>query len=120
MRIWKNSDSIFAIADEGKMFKLGTVYSNSVRLLSEDKATELAEVYYHNGREVTEDMHNYYALLHELKEIREWFASTDYIPNKVVVGEWEESDERFVAYCEERKTVRARQDEIRTLLGLSK
>ena len=57
------------------------------------------------------------SLLHELKEIQEWFLSTDYIPNKVVVGEWEVTDERFVNYRAERQAKRTRQDEINSLLG---
>ena len=48
----------------------------------------------------------------ELGEIQKWFSQTDYIPNKVVVGEWPETDERWIAYKEERARKRARQDEI--------
>ena len=48
----------------------------------------------------------------ELGEIRKWFSQTDYIPNKIVVGEWEETDERWISYKEERIKKRARQDEI--------
>ena len=48
----------------------------------------------------------------ELGEIQKWFAETDYIPNKVVVGEWEETDERWISYKQERAKKRARQDEI--------
>lgn len=48
----------------------------------------------------------------ELGEIQKWFTATDYIPNKIVVGEWEETDERWISYKQERAKKRARQDEI--------
>lgn len=48
----------------------------------------------------------------ELGEIKEWFSSTDYIPNKVMVGEWEDTDPRWTEYKKERAIKRARQDEI--------
>ena len=48
----------------------------------------------------------------ELGEIQKWFSETDYIPNKIVVGEWEETDERWISYKTERTKKRARQDEI--------
>lgn len=117
MKIWEFEDDLFAVADEGKAFKLDEEYSTQVRILSEQDAEHLVEVYYHNGMEVTEEQHNRLTLLHELKEIREWFAFTDYIPNKVIVGEWAPEDPRFVEYCKKRKDMRARQDEIKNALG---
>ena len=118
MRLWKNEDTILAIADEGKAFKTeeGTFFKR-IYLPSEEDARSLNEVYYRNGREITEKEHARFSLLHELKEIREWFTSTDYIPNKVVVGEWTPEDPRFVEYCEKRKAMRTRQDEIKNALG---
>lgn len=56
----------------------------------------------------------------ELGEIQKWFTSTDYIPNKVVVGEWQETDERWIAYKEERARKRARQDEILKEMGAAR
>lgn len=56
----------------------------------------------------------------ELGEIQKWFASTDYIPNKVVVGEWQETDERWIAYKEERARKRTRQDEILKEMGTAR
>lgn len=56
----------------------------------------------------------------ELGEIQKWFTATDYIPNKVVVGEWPETDERWIAYKEERTRKRARQDEIMKELGAAR
>jgi hypothetical protein len=53
----------------------------------------------------------------ELGEIQKWFAETDYIPNKVFVGEWQETDERWIAYKEERTRKRARKDEILKEMG---
>ena len=120
MRIWKNEETVLAIADEGKAFKLddGSFLTKIFFSAEEFETADLPEVYYRNGREITEEMHTRFSLLHELKEIREWFASTDYIPNKVLVGEWSADDPRFTAYCEKRKQVRARRDEVMTLLGM--
>lgn len=56
----------------------------------------------------------------ELGEIRKWFSQTDYIPNKIVVGEWPETDERWIAYKEERARKRARQDEILKEMGAAR
>ena len=56
----------------------------------------------------------------ELGEIQKWFAETDYIPNKVVVGEWSETDERWIAYKEDRARKRARQDEILKEMGAAR
>ena len=56
------------------------------------------------------------SLQNELHEIASWFAQNDWIPNKVVVGEWELSDQRFIDYKAERLAKRMRQDEITGLL----
>lgn len=56
------------------------------------------------------------SLQNELHEIVSWFAQNDWIPNKVVVGEWEPSDQRFINYKAERLIKRTRQDEIIGLL----
>lgn len=52
----------------------------------------------------------------ELSEIDSWFASTDYIPNKVIVGEWETTDPRFIEYKQQRLIKRNRRDELIDLL----
>ena len=56
-------------------------------------------------------------LQQELMEIDMWFASTDYIPNKVIVGEWEPTDPRFIEYKQERLIKRNRRDYIISVLG---
>lgn len=125
MRLFRNNDIIVAIADKDKAFKILTIvdgseaatYCTTMRVATEEEANTLNEVYYHNDTEVTEEDHIRLTRLHELKEIRDWFTSTDYIPNKVIVGEWERTDERFVKYCEDRAAKRARQDELNALLG---
>lgn len=53
----------------------------------------------------------------EFQEIQEWFTTTDYIPNKIITGEWEQTDPRWINYKLERITKRARQDELKSLLG---
>ena len=42
-------------------------------------------------------------LRRKIVQARNWFASTDYFVNKVIRGEWTESEPRFVAYKEEAK-----------------
>lgn len=54
--------------------------------------------------------------IEELQEIEVWFASTDYIPNKIVTNEWDKTDPRWVAYITERLVKRARRDELLQLL----
>lgn len=53
----------------------------------------------------------------ELQAIQEWFVSTDWMVNKVVIGEWTENDKRWTDYLTERKAKRTRQDELKQLLG---
>lgn len=48
----------------------------------------------------------------ELKEIKQWFLENDWKINKVVIGEWSNTDERYVSYLAERKEKRKRQDEL--------
>lgn len=57
-----------------------------------------------------------YAAQDELMEIENWFLQNDYKANKVMVGEWELDDPRFIAYKQERVIKRARQDELNELL----
>lgn len=54
----------------------------------------------------------------ELDEIQVWFAKNDYIPNKIITGEWETSDERWRTYLADREVYRHRQDELKELLGV--
>lgn len=53
----------------------------------------------------------------ELTVIQEWFASTDWMVNKVITGEWEDTDDRWRWYLVERRLKRERQDELKQLLG---
>lgn len=53
----------------------------------------------------------------ELDEIQVWFARNDYIPNKIITGEWETSDERWRTYLADREVYRHRQDELKKILG---
>lgn len=45
-----------------------------------------------------------------LSEIQKWFRDTDWIVNKVVVGEWSMDDPRWIDYLNQRKTMREEQD----------
>lgn len=39
----------------------------------------------------------------KITQAEKWFASTDYFVNKVIRGEWTESEPKFVAYKKEAK-----------------
>lgn len=54
----------------------------------------------------------------ELDEIRLWLKNNDWVPNKIITGEWTENDKRWTDYLKERKAKRTRQDEIKALLGV--
>lgn len=54
----------------------------------------------------------------ELKEINVWFQQNDYIPNKIITGEWQSSDPRWTEYLKERQVKRQRQDELTELINL--
>jgi hypothetical protein len=51
----------------------------------------------------------------ELESIQNWFRQTDWIPNKILTGEWQDTDLRWIEYKKERSIKRARQDEINKL-----
>lgn len=55
--------------------------------------------------------------LKELNQIKQWFKDNDWKVNKVVIGEWDKSDGRWLEYLEERAIKRARQDELNALLN---
>jgi hypothetical protein len=52
----------------------------------------------------------------ELTGIQQWFINNDWIPNKVITGEWTTDDSRWLDYLAERKIKRTRQDEIKNFL----
>lgn len=58
-----------------------------------------------------------YKLNIELRKIKKWFEENDWIPNKIITKEWNESDIRWQKYLNERNIKRQRQDEINLLLN---
>ena len=55
----------------------------------------------------------------ELQQIKKWFLENDYKVNKVITGEWEDTDSRWLDYKKERAIKRTRQDEINQLEALN-
>lgn len=53
----------------------------------------------------------------ELQEIKNWFFENDWKVNKIVIGEWEITDSRWLEYLSERDKKRERQDIINELLN---
>lgn len=71
--------------------------------------------HYENGKVVykgLEQIKKRQANEKEQADILQWLADNDWKVNKVVVGEWEQSDERFVEYKHQRASYRKRLDEI--------
>ena len=52
----------------------------------------------------------------EREDILRWLSENDYIINKVFLGEWSETDPRFVSYKSQRQLKRERLDEIDAIL----
>ena len=53
----------------------------------------------------------------ELKLIQSWLKKNDWKINKIVIGEWETTDERWTSYLAERAIKRARQDELNEIIN---
>lgn len=77
----------------------------------------LTKFIYKNGKFIeTDTFLNLKKLQFELDEIEVWLSKNDWIPNKIITGEWEATDERWLEYLEERKVKRARQDELKEVV----
>lgn len=53
----------------------------------------------------------------EIDEIHQWFIDNDWKVNKIVVGEWETDDIRWLEYLKERNINRERLDELNAIIG---
>lgn len=53
----------------------------------------------------------------EIKKIQIWFNQHDWIPNKIITGEWEITDPRWTEYLSQRQQQRLRQDELKQIIG---
>jgi hypothetical protein len=51
-------------------------------------------------------------LRYEALDIQQWLTENDWKVNKVFLGEWKETDERWLQYLKEREIKRNRLDEI--------
>ena len=79
----------------------------------------LRKHHYVNGQLVKTDVIiNKANLQEEYFEIRAWLSQNDWKVNKVFLGEWAETDPRWVEYKKERKTKRERFDAIKKALGV--
>lgn len=58
------------------------------------------------------------SLENEKEEILSWFRGNDWKFNKVFIGEWAETDPRWLEYKEQRAVKRARLDKIKEALGI--
>lgn len=53
----------------------------------------------------------------ELIKIARWFKANDWIPNKLVTGEWDNNDPRWQGYLAERTNKREQQDRLNLRLN---
>lgn len=98
--------------EEEKIITVENVYTSFSVSKEEESQYVIEEIKDPSIPEMSDDVLRLRDLGVELGEIKKWFADTDYIPNKVFVGEWPETDERWISYKAERTKKRARQDEI--------
>jgi hypothetical protein len=52
----------------------------------------------------------------ELKEIEKWFEETDYFVNKIIRGEWEETNPKWVEYKSLAKEKSKRLEELKDII----
>jgi hypothetical protein len=52
----------------------------------------------------------------EAKEITEWFKATDYFPNKIIRGEWLETEPKWIAYKQECRVKALRLEELNKII----
>jgi hypothetical protein len=77
------------------------------------KSGKIIEIGYTDEEKAIQHDHN---LTHEKKDILQWLADNDWKVNKVVVGEWEKEDPRWIEYISERQAKRNRLDDINKVL----
>ena len=69
-----------------------------------------------NNKNATIDGLNSYGInflnQRELDSISKWFLNNDWKINKIIIGEWEKTDQRWIDYLAEREIKRARQDQL--------
>lgn len=53
----------------------------------------------------------------EIASIFSWLKANDWKPNKIITGEWKETDERWTSYLADRLVKRARLDELKAFLN---
>ena len=79
----------------------------------------LRKHHYQNGKLVeTNEIINKANLQEEYFEIMGWLSQNDWKVNKVFLGEWADTDPRFIEYKEQRTIKRARLDEIKKIIGV--
>ena len=97
-------------------------FPNSIEIEVPDTMQDLDILrlhYYQNGKLVkTNEIINKANLSEEYYEIRQWLSHNDYKVNKVFLGEWAETDPRWVEYKEQRAIKRARLDKIKEAIGI--
>lgn len=79
----------------------------------------LRKHHYQNGKLVkTNEIINKANLQEEYFDIMGWLSQNDWKVNKVFLGEWADTDPRWVEYKEQRAIKRARLDKIKEALGI--
>lgn len=107
----------------GKVIAFGKDIAPYIEITEEERKQPLPDKYSHYAvvdgkftivtREATEEevaRDKLIAKNKRLAEIRQWFRETDWMINKIVVGEWNITDTRWLEYLKTRKAMREEQD----------
>lgn len=111
--------------ETGKVIGFNRDTPNYIEITEEERRQPLLDKYSYyaveNGkfvikkREVSESellRDEIYNINNRLLEIQKWFVENDWKVNKIVVGEWETDDIRWIDYLNNRKLIREEQDSL--------
>ena len=107
----------------GKVISFGKDIAPYIEITEEERKQPLPDKYSHYAvvdgkftivtRKATEEEAAKDALIAKnkrLTEIQAWLSANDWKVNKIVIGEWEETDPRWIEYLTQRKAMREEQD----------
>lgn len=107
----------------GKVIAFGKDIAPYIEITEQERKQPLPDKYSHYAvvdgkftivtRETTDEEAARDALIAKTKrlaEISKWLADNDWKVNKIVIGEWEDTDPRWIDYLTQRKAMREEQD----------
>lgn len=100
----ENEDIEEFLSIKDKDGKYNNKYTKSFMKMTEEEKTE--------ANKTEKDV-----LLDELNKILQWYEATDYIPLKVLRGNWESTDQRYLDYLAEYEVKHQRAEELKLALS---